>query len=87
VDEIRIYIACEIYMGLHPEGDREAYWNQDPQHPIHQAIHDAIQYKRYCQIDRYFHLMPPCSPGETAPPWEKVSNQESSRNLAIDPTN
>jgi len=73
VGELRVFIACQLYMGLHPEGLTAAYWNRDTSKgPLHQAITEAIGYTRYCQIERYFHLTPPLSWGETAPPWEKV---------------
>ena len=59
-DEIRAFLACHIYFGLHKEASISSYWTLKYSKPTHQIIHNHISRTRYKQIERYFHISPPC---------------------------
>jgi hypothetical protein len=68
IQEMRVFIGVQIYMGLHPETQLTWYWRSNPEDPIHQQVKNVIGKDRFKQLDRFFHISNPeersSGPGE-----------------------
>ena len=58
--ELRAFVACHLYFGLHPEASIDIYWSQKYRNPGHIIIKDHLSLIRYEQLERYFHISPLC---------------------------
>lgn len=59
IDEIRVFLGIQVYMGLHPEAQLESYWHVNDEDPDHKLVRRVIGIKRFEQLERFFHISDP----------------------------
>lgn len=59
--EIRAFVSCAIYMGIHPLGDTTLYWNPNQEKAATHPLTNVLSLIRYQQLRRYFHISDPRS--------------------------
>ena len=61
VEELYLFLAILIYMGLHPEFDIENYWSCKDLMPDHSKVTSFMSCNRWQDIWANFHISPPTS--------------------------
>ena len=60
-------------MGLHSESGIKEFWNTDPlKGAVHEQVLRHISLKRWQQIDRFFYVSKPISPGGKESTFNKL---------------
>lgn len=64
-DELRVFLAIIIYMGIFKSTAIEDYWSSSPDYPQH-TITNFMSLTRFQQLKRFLHACPPDTPDD---PW------------------